>query len=152
VIADEEVAAALRRKIALAADQGLALRIVSQFCFDGAAVLAWLQRLRGEGIAAPVRVGVAGPASLRTLINFGLRCGIGNSLRALGNHTQSLAKLLSQQGPEAVVAALAGQTDPLGAQGLHVFPFGGFPRSAQWLSAVREGRFTLTEDGFRLDG
>ncbi|HEX7926853.1 MAG TPA: methylenetetrahydrofolate reductase, partial [bacterium] len=117
------------------------------------AVLAWLTRLRGEGIAAPVRVGVAGPASLRTLINYGLRCGIGNSLRALGNHTQSLAKLLSQQGPEAVVATLAPEAQRLGVAGLHVFPFGGFPRSAQWLAAVREGRFEVDSSaGFRLDG
>jgi methylenetetrahydrofolate reductase (NADPH) len=159
---EAELLALLRAKAAAAAQQGLSISVVSQFCFEGAAVLAWLRRLRAEGIALPVRVGVAGPATLRTLLNYGIRCGVGNSLRALGTHTQSLAKLLTQQGPEAVVAsladasrerpALAGAPADLGVAGLHVFPFGGFPRSAQWLAAVREGRFQLTDGGFQVNG
>jgi methylenetetrahydrofolate reductase (NADPH) len=151
-IPDDALLAALQDKLRVAAEQGLTVTLVSQFCFDGAAVLAWLRRLRGEGIAAPVHVGVAGPATLRTLLNYGLRCGIGPSLRALGTHTQSLAKLLTRQGPETVVAALAGAPAELGVAGLHVFPFGGFPRSAQWLAAVREGRIELAEGGFRVSG
>lgn len=138
-IADAELLAALRRKVTLAAEQHLALSIVSQFAFDGAAVLAWVSRLRGEGIAAPLRVGVAGPATLRTLISYGMRCGVGNSLRLLGSHTQSLANLLRQHGPDAVVAAIAAAPADLGVTGLHLFPFGGVSRSTQWLAAAREG-------------
>jgi methylenetetrahydrofolate reductase (NADPH) len=160
-IPDPDLLAALRAKIKAAAAQGLELTVVSQFCFDGAALLTWLRWLRAERIAAPVRVGLAGPATVRTLLNYGIRCGVGNSLRALGTHGQTLAKLLTQQGPEAVVAALAPQAEalvagvsgkptPLGVSGLHLFSFGGFPRSAQWLTAVREGRFQLGEGGFRV--
>ncbi len=158
---DDVLLAALRDKLRVAAAQGLTVTLVSQFCFDGAALLAWLRRLRKEGIAAPVHIGVAGPANVRTLLNYGIRCGIGNSLRALGTHAQSLAALLTQQGPEAVVAAIAGASPlvagasgkptALGVAGLHVFPFGGFPRSAQWLAAVREGRFKMGEGGFRVE-
>lgn len=146
-ISEADLLALLRRKLALARQQGLALGIVSQFCFDGAAIVAWLRWLREEGIAAPVRLGVAGPASVRTLLHYGLRCGIGNSLRALGTQGQSLARLLANHGPEPVVAAVAPHVARLGIAGLHLFPFGGFARSARWLAAAREGRFRMAPDG-----
>jgi len=138
---------ALEAKIDFAGRAGLALFIVTQFCFDGATVLGWLKRLRGRGIALPVRVGVAGPANVRTLLGYARRCGIGNSIRALTAHGISLPLLMAQQGPEDVVQPLAagGATD-LGVAGLHLFPFGGFARSAKWLSAA-SGRLAIDQDG-----
>lgn len=54
---------------------------------------------------------------------------------------------------QAVVAAIARAPRENGIAGLHRFPFGGFPRSAQWLSAVREGPFAVTPgESFRLEG
>jgi methylenetetrahydrofolate reductase (NADPH) len=154
VISEADLLALLRRKLVLARQQGLAMGIVSQFCFDGAIILSWLRRLREQGITAPVQVGAAGPASVRTLLHFGLRCGIGNSLRALSAHGPSLARLLTTHGPEAVAAAVAPEMERLGITGLHLFPFGGFARSARWLAAVQEGRFTMAADGegFEVEG
>jgi len=39
--------------------------------------------LQGRNIDLPVIVGLAGPATPATLTKFALRCGIGNSMRAL---------------------------------------------------------------------
>ena len=144
-IPEATLMAALDRKINYAAAHGLDLFMVTQFCFDGQAILDWLGRLRARGVVLPVRVGVAGPATLRTLLNYGMRCGIGNSIRALGSQAISLTRLLAQHGPEKVVRRIAASRAELGIDGLHLFPFGGFANSARWIDNVAAGRFRLSE-------
>ena len=153
-ISDTVLQEALNKKIGWASRSGIDLFIVSQFCFDGQAILDWLRQLRSRGVTLPVRIGVAGPATVRTLINYGMRCGIGNSLRALGSHGISLTRLLVQHGPEQVVYKIAQSDASSGIAGLHLFPFGNFGQSARWLEAVRAGRFQLGEPdaGFVLQG
>ena len=85
------------------------------------------------------------PPPLRALLNYGMRCGIGNSIRALGSQALSLTRLLAQHGPEKVVRRIAASRAELGVAGLHLFPFGGFARSAQWIDNVASGRFRLSE-------
>lgn len=144
-IPEATLMAALDRKIGYAGRHGIELFMVTQFCFEGQAILDWLGRLRARGIVLPVRVGVAGPATLRTLLNYGMRCGIGNSIRALGSQAVSLTRLLAQHGPEKVVCRIAASRAKLGIAGLHLFPFGGFAHSAQWIDNVAAGRFRLSE-------
>ena len=151
-IPEAALAAALDRKIEDAARQGVALFLVTQFCFEGAVVLDWLARLRARGITLPVRVGVAGPATIRSLLNYGKRCGIGNSLRAVRSHALSLPHLLVEHGPDQVVRRIADGGATLGVAGLHCYSFGGFARSARWLAAVAGGGFALeaARDGFSV--
>ena len=144
-IPEAALMAALDRKIDYAAAHGLDLFMVTQFCFEGQAILDWLGRLRARGAVLPVRVGVAGPASIRTLLNYGMRCGIGNSIRALGSQAISLTRLIGQHGPDAVVRRIAPQAAELNVAGLHLFPFGGFTQSAQWIDNVAAGRMPSSE-------
>jgi len=144
-IPEPALMAALDRKIDYAAAHGLDLFVVTQFCFDGKAILDWLEGLRTRGVALPVRVGVAGPATIRTLLNYGMRCGIGNSIRALGSQAMSLTRLIGQHGPEAVVRRIAPPAAELNVAGLHLFPFGGFAQSAQWIDNVAAGRIRFSE-------
>ncbi len=144
-IPEAALMAALDRKIDYAAAHGLDLFMVTQFCFDGQAIVDWLGRLRARGAVLPVRVGVAGPASVRTLLNYGMRCGIGNSIRVLGSQAISLTRLIGQHGPDAVVRRLASRAAELNVAGLHLFPFGGFAQSAQWIDNVAAGRMGLGE-------
>jgi methylenetetrahydrofolate reductase (NADPH) len=144
-VPEQALMAALERKIEHAARHGVELFLVSQLCFDAQAVLDWLMRLRARGIALPVRVGVAGPATVRTLLNYGVRCGVGASMRALRTQAISLPRLLAQHGPDKVVRRLANDGAGLGIAGLHCFSFGGFGASARWLAAVAAGRFRLDE-------
>jgi methylenetetrahydrofolate reductase (NADPH) len=128
--------AALRAKLALAAEQGIAARIVTQFCFEAAPILDLLRRLRAAGIAAPVRIGIAGPASLAALMKFALRCGVGNSVRALALHGAAIARLTATRDPSPVLDGLAAgfAAEPaLATGGIHVFAFGGAARTALWL-------------------
>jgi methylenetetrahydrofolate reductase (NADPH) len=97
-------------------------------------------------------VGVPGIATIRTLLNYARRCGIGNSIRALGTDPISLPRLLTQAGPEKLVRRIAAAEAGATVASLHCFPFGGFGHSAHWLQAVAAGRFRLDDAGFTLEG
>jgi methylenetetrahydrofolate reductase (NADPH) len=140
--------AALEAKKLVALRAGLDLQWVTQFCFESLPVLSWIGKVGPHGI--PVRVGLAGPASLPRLLRFAALCGIGNSVRALRARPQAITRLLTEAGPEIVVSELARQAGAPIA-GLHFFCFGGLVRTARWLRAVRDRRFELTPDaGFRV--
>src|SRR6516165_9784126 len=53
---------------------GLAVHIVTQFGFDAQAILQWIARLREFGVEHPVRIGLAGPTNLATLLRYAQRC------------------------------------------------------------------------------
>jgi methylenetetrahydrofolate reductase (NADPH) len=148
LVAVSALDSALAAKKLAARKAGIDLQVVTQFCFESAPVLSLAARMRSHGL--PVRVGLAGPASLPRLLRFAAMCGIGNSVRALKSRPQAITRLLVEAGPEIVVRNLARSTGTPIA-GLHFFCFGGLVRTARWLRAVREGRFELTEDGgFRV--
>ncbi|MDE2230367.1 MAG: methylenetetrahydrofolate reductase [Alphaproteobacteria bacterium] len=131
--------AALDTKLRLLRRDGVAPYIVTQFCFDAAPILSWLARIRAAAVAAPVCIGLAGPASIATLAKFAIRCGIGNSLLALVGGQTSIARLLVESGPERVIGALAASDlAALGVAGLHLFTFGGLVRTGKWLRAAAD--------------
>ena len=144
-IAEPVLKRALADKLALAAQQGLEAFIVTQFCFDAAAVAAWLAGLRGDGVSAPVRIGLAGPANLATLVRFAIRCGVTNSIRALTGRADRFLRLVSDSAPDALVRGLA--ENAAGIVGLHFFPFGGVATTARWANALKRGRFRANESG-----
>lgn len=125
---------ALNDKIAVAREAGLAVWIVTQFCFEAQPVVDWLKAVRRSGIDVPVRVGVAGPATVTTLLNYAVRCGVGNSLRVLIECPKRFGRLLTVHGPDELIGDLCdGLADfPSGEVGLHVFPFGGVARALRW--------------------
>ncbi len=145
----DEIRRAERDKALLAAQAGLPLTFVTQFFFESAPFLDWVAQLRSEGIRARIIAGVAGPAGLATLFKFALRCGVGPSIRALGARPGSVARLMGDRGPEALVRRLADAraSADLEFDGLHLFSFGGYLRTCQWLHAVGSGRLRLDERG-----
>jgi methylenetetrahydrofolate reductase (NADPH) len=131
---------ALEAKLNFARNHGLRLSIVTQFCFKAEPIVGWLQRLRARGIDIPVRIGLAGPAGLITLIRYAARCGIGNSLHALTEHP-AFAKLIIEKGPDPIIQGIAAsvgsanQALPFGIVGLHFYVFGGFNKTLDWINA-----------------
>ena len=126
----------LQKKFALATEQGLDPWIVTQFAFESEPIMARLKELRAQGVTGPVRVGVSGPAGLKSLISFSMRCGVGNSLKALTSRPTSIGKLMTKHTPDEVVAGLVtglAQAPELDVEGLHFFTFGGVPASAAWM-------------------
>lgn len=138
-VEDEELDRALADKIAYARDHGLSAEIVTQFCFEAEPIIAWLRHIRALGIAVPVRIGVAGPASTATLLKFAVRCGVGNSLRALRRRS-NLGKLMGDTAPDDILkeAALGIEARGLGPiSGVHIYMFGGMPKTSEWLAKAR---------------
>jgi methylenetetrahydrofolate reductase (NADPH) len=113
--------------------------VVTQFCFESAPIIGWIGELRSRGVQLPVIVGVAGPASPATLTKFALRCGIGNSMRALRSQIGRFGRLLTDTGPDDVVSGLqsAPETATGAIAGFHLFPFGGLRKAADWLRSYR---------------
>jgi methylenetetrahydrofolate reductase (NADPH) len=145
----DEIRCAERGKTALASAAGLDVTLVSQFFFECAPFLEWVSSVRSQRVRTRIVAGLAGPAGLATLCRFALRCGVGPSIRALSARPTSVMGLVGNRGPEPVVRELAqargaGETD---FDGIHLFSFGGFLRSCQWLSCVGAGDFRMNDRG-----
>ncbi|MGB7256490.1 MAG: methylenetetrahydrofolate reductase [Pseudolabrys sp.] len=129
-ITADKLEAALDQKIAAARAAGLSVHIVSQFSFDPEAIVAWLVRLRKCGIAAPVKVGMAGPTSIPALLRYAKRCGVGASLKGLMSGAAS--SLFGHVGPDRIVAALEAARNEIGEAHPHYFSFGGVAETARY--------------------
>lgn len=154
-IAAADLDRALEAKLGCLQQGGSEPYIVTQFCLEAAPIINWIGKWRRHGVAVPIRVGLAGPTSIAALARYAVRCGIGNSIRALVGRQTSLARLLVEAGPEPVIAALAMARSPAeGVAGLHFFPFGGLQRTGNWMRAIMQGKFTLAPgaDGFQVTG
>jgi len=142
LVVPDVLEAALARKIEYAAATGLRMWIVTQFVFDPAPAIALLERLRTRACPLPVHVGLPGPARLRTLLAFAVKCGVGASAKML-TRQPSVVRLLNNWTPDTVLGALARYraASPRAAPaGIHLFTFGGLVKTAQWLRTQREGQ------------
>jgi len=138
-IAQGQLEAALDQKIAAARAAGLKVFIVSQFSFSPERILAWLKQLRACGITVPVKVGLAGPASVTALLRYAKRCGVSASLRGL--MSGAAAGLIGRAGPDAIIEMLASS----GETGIapHYFSFGGAVETARYACDAAAGRNDL---------
>ncbi len=149
-ISDDEVATALSAKNDLAARDGLELYIETQFCFEADIVLDWERRVREAGNRLPIRIGIPGPATIKTLFRFAQISGIGPSMRFVAKQAKNVAKLMTVQSPHLLIAGLA---EGMAADGdclirhFHYYPFGGFARTAAYAGAIAEGRIDLLPKG-----
>jgi methylenetetrahydrofolate reductase (NADPH) len=126
---------ALETKQAEITGRGMATLIVTQFGFDPDPFISWLEALRARGIDAPVRIGVPGPAGIKTLLRFAAHCGVGASTSVLSKYGISITKLLGTAGPDALVEQLAARLTPAhGPVRLHFYPFGGLARTVAWIN------------------
>jgi len=147
---------ALVRKQAWGARTGIAVHVATQFGFDSQALAAFDAGLAARGVALPVHVGVAGPASLKSLAKFAVMCGIGASLAAILSNPlalgslKSLVKTIDEVFP--AVVRVAGASPGGRFVQPHFFAFGGVMKTVEWLEAVRAGRFDLDGDTIVLRG
>ena len=113
---------------ALVAKQRLGDYVVTQMCFDAAAVTRWIGRMQSVGVALPVHVGVAGPIDRLRLLRVATRIGVGSSLR-YARKQRGGAELLRAGGyrPDALLTELGG-----GVAGLHVYTLGDVAATERW--------------------
>ncbi len=145
---------ALARKQAWGAKTGVAVHVATQFGFDTGALATFDHELAARGITLPVHVGVAGPASLKSLAKFAAMCGIGASLGALLTNPGALGALKSlvKTVDEVFPAIVRLREGPLAKRLVqpHFFAFGGVMKTVEWLEAVRAGRFELDGETISL--
>ena len=149
-ISDDEIAEALGAKNDLAKADGLDLYIETQFCFEADIVLDWERRVRAAGNALPIRIGIPGPATIKTLFRFAQISGIGPSMRFVAKQAKNVAKLMTVQSPHLLIAGLAEgmatDKDCL-IRHFHYYPFGGFARTAAYAGAIADGRLEMLPKG-----
>ena len=138
VASDELMTRAMVRKRDYAIETGTHMWVVTQFAFDAEAFFSWLE-LYGD-VITPLRVyfGLAGPTKLTTLIAYAARCGVGVSARMM-KRRPSAARLFKSWTPDGLMQSIAQHVinEPHSLlAGIHVFPFGGLERSAQWLHGM----------------
>ena len=84
------------------------------------------------------------PATFKTLLNFGLMSGVGNSLNFLKKNSSKIGDLLVKTSNDKLLIELvtAGELSKLGRpNSFHCYPFGGFEKTCHWLTAIQNGRF-----------
>lgn len=150
-LSQQELDRALADKANAAEEIGLKVHIVTQFCFDPAPILTWIHRIRDFGLEQPIRVGLAGPTNLSTLLRYAARCGVRASGQGLARQAGLVRQLFGMTAPDNLVRVLAETGSRLGEVKPHFFSFGGIGTTARWASMVAEGRIDLdTSTGFRL--
>ena len=149
-ISDVQLADAIMLKNEFARKEGLSLYMETQFCFDAEAVLAWERSIRNAGNRLPVRIGIPGPATIKTLFRFAQISGIGPSMRFIAKQARNVAKLMTVQSPHELLAGLsAGMSadEKCLLHHFHYYPFGGFAKTAAYAKAVEQGNITLLPKG-----
>ncbi len=124
-ISDAVLEEARAAKIEAAREAGLHVVLVSPFCFEASPVIALAERMRGQGVTGPLRVGVAGPANRALLMKYALICGVGNSIRVLKDRGEPAKSMLGGETPEALalqIEAAQARSPALGFNGVHVSP------------------------------
>lgn len=142
-IADEVLDEARAAKVAAARRAGLEVILITQVCFDADTIVRFLRRLRAQGVTERVRVGVAGPARIATLIKYAVICGVGPSLRSIRERQSVARNLLSPETPEKLILELedAVEAEPaLNVWGIHFFTFASLKNTIEWLRGFDRDR------------
>jgi methylenetetrahydrofolate reductase (NADH) len=138
-IAGDVLWRALADKTRALTERELDTTVITQFAFDSGAVLSWVTEARERGLSAPIRIGVPGPASVKRLLGYAKRFGVGTGAEVVRKYGLSLTNLLGSAGPGRFLRALAEGYDPSrhGELELHFYAFGGLEETADWVTAFR---------------
>ena len=111
------------------------MALATQFTFEAAAVIKWVDNVKAAGIDIPIHIGIAGPAKLQMLIKFAFACGVGASIKVLQKRAMDVTKLLLPYEPIQVLTDLANhkaKNPDFNITNVHFFPLGGIKKNAIW--------------------
>tara|TARA_B100000029_G_scaffold511015_1_gene603915 strand:- start:459 stop:1385 length:927 start_codon:yes stop_codon:yes gene_type:complete len=151
-ISDEDIKDALLWKNDYAKRTGFNLCITTQFVFEADPVIEWEKRVRAEGNSLPIRIGIPGIATIKTLLNHARACGVGPSIRFLTRQAKNVAKLVQPSSPDTLLLNLAKhqiENQSL-INGIHVYPLGGLKKSAAWFTTVGDGKYELSNQNNQM--
>lgn len=125
----------LRAKAIALTELGASLTFYTQFALTAEPVIAWIERVRAEGISAPIRVGVCGPMMSGSLRLYSQRIGIDTSTDSVHDFGYGFDETPHEVTPNRLIEELARQLDPVvhGTVHIHLFSLGGFEPTARWI-------------------
>lgn len=146
------------KKAVWADANGVELYYETQFCFEPGPIVAWEAGLRKAMVDAGlkehtlprVRLGVAGPAKIASLIKFGTMSGVGASLSFVSKYAGNVLKLATTAAPDQLITGIArhcSEEENTMIDSLHFYPFGGFKNTLKWIDVVQRGKFDVSADG-----
>jgi len=113
--------------------------IVSNVCFDPAALGAWITRIRARSVTLPLYVGLAGPAERTRLLKMAAISGATESARFITRHPGWALRFWLPGGysPDRFLdRAATVLADPAaGVAGVHIFTFNQLQACAEWHAA-----------------
>lgn len=125
-----------RLQAVMAHKQPFADYMTTQMCFDPDAIVAWIARMRAQGVTLPVHVGTPGVAELKKLMTISARIGVADSARYLKKNRSMVGHLLSpgRFGPDALLEGLAPSLGEPGVdiEALHIFTFNQVEATVEW--------------------
>ncbi len=120
---------------ALIDKQRFATYMVTQICFDPDRIISWLDDVRRKGITLPVDIGIPGAVDRKSLLQFALRIGVGESVSFLARHTDLAGHLIGQNySPQRLVACIAAcaADASYNIRGLHLYTFNRVAETQKW--------------------
>jgi len=112
------------------------IAITTQFSFDSATVIDWVNRINELGIDIPVHIGIAGPAKLQTLLRYSIECGVGASIKIIQKRAKDLTKLLLPYKPTKILSELAEhkiKNQNFNIEKVHFYPLGGIKQVSEFV-------------------
>jgi methylenetetrahydrofolate reductase (NADPH) len=111
--------------------------MTTQLCFDPRAIASFIAARRAEGIALPVKLGIAGVAEIPKLMSISARIGVRDASRFVLKNTGLVGAILRSGGvyrPTSLVRQLAPLiADPTAdVLGLHVYTFNNVAATDAW--------------------
>jgi methylenetetrahydrofolate reductase (NADPH) len=132
-----------RLRKALMEKQAHATYIVTQMCFNPKTIVNWVNTIRADGVALPIKVGVPGAVEPARLLAIGARIGVGDSLRFVAKNRRALFRILrpGRYRPDRIIEPLSRLGEGLGLTGIHVFTFNQVAPTVAWHNKAL-GRFS----------
>lgn len=117
--------------------------VTSQMDFDTTLIAAWVRRLRGEGFAPDIVIGVPGVADPQKLLNVAASIGVKDAKRFLMKNLRFVTGMARSGGfykPTGFVVALAPLlADPTAkVTGFHLYTFNAVEATEAWRQAMLE--------------
>ena len=94
----------------------------------------------------PIRIGVAGPCTLKALCTFATLAGVQVSASFLASDTAKLVRLATTTSPDALLCGVAAGVSADRSSlihAVHFYSFGGVRRTAEYARSVTAGAFVL---------
>ena len=134
LIPNAQLHEALHRKQEMILRSGRTADVSTQMCFSPEQIRSWLETERSAGLAVPVHLGVPGVIDKAKLMTMGMRLGVGTSLRYLSKNRKALGTLMTTRSfdPDVLLQPLAGDLEPLGIDGLHLYTFNQVAATEAW--------------------